>query len=176
MRSRAMRVRLVRRPGQHGTRQYLEEYGDRLVCVRYRYDAATQRRYKTIEIIVDEAPWVLPAGKAQMGTPETGIDIAGTVVAHEDELKQHAPAGLQPPAGAQLLAPSTLVGLRLPKGRPELVVEVERAGGERRVLLGVWALRYDRAVAHGLAEYIIDRVERLAAAWNSQSSRRSDRS
>jgi len=34
-----MRVRLHLKPGQQGTRRLLEEYGDRLVCVRYRYDA-----------------------------------------------------------------------------------------------------------------------------------------
>lgn len=56
-----MRVRLVRRPGQHGTRAYVERYGNRLVCVRYRYDTAAGRRYKTVEIIVEEAPWA-PAG------------------------------------------------------------------------------------------------------------------
>lgn len=26
-------------------------------CVRYRYDAMHRRRYKTVELIVDEAPW-----------------------------------------------------------------------------------------------------------------------
>lgn len=52
-----MRVRLVRRPGQHGTKAYVDQHGDRLVCVRYRYDEAAKRRYKTIEIIVDEQPW-----------------------------------------------------------------------------------------------------------------------
>jgi hypothetical protein len=52
-----MRVRLVRRPGQHGTRAYVEQYGDRLVCVRYRYDDGARRRYKTIELIVEEKEW-----------------------------------------------------------------------------------------------------------------------
>ncbi len=31
----------------------------KLVCVRYRYDAERKKRYKTVEIIVDEAPWNL---------------------------------------------------------------------------------------------------------------------
>jgi hypothetical protein len=52
-----MRVRLVRKPGQSGTKAYVEEYGERLVCVRYRYDIQRKRRYKTIEIIVEERPW-----------------------------------------------------------------------------------------------------------------------
>ena len=35
----------------------LKQYGDQLVCVRYRYDKARQKRLKTIEIIVDEQDW-----------------------------------------------------------------------------------------------------------------------
>jgi hypothetical protein len=35
----------------------VEQYGDRLVCVRYRYDAEKKRRYKTVELIVEEAAW-----------------------------------------------------------------------------------------------------------------------
>ena len=33
-----MRTRLTLKPGQRGTKQLVAEYGDRLVCVRYRYD------------------------------------------------------------------------------------------------------------------------------------------
>jgi hypothetical protein len=32
-------------------------FGERLVCVRYRYDEATKRRFKTVELVVDEVPW-----------------------------------------------------------------------------------------------------------------------
>ncbi len=35
----------------------MAQYGDRLVCVRYRYDAHRQKRVKTVELIVDEADW-----------------------------------------------------------------------------------------------------------------------
>jgi len=33
-----MDVKSVFQPGENGTKQLLKEYGDRLVCVRYRYD------------------------------------------------------------------------------------------------------------------------------------------
>lgn len=33
------------------------QYGERLVCVRYRYDEQRQKRLKTVELIVGEAPW-----------------------------------------------------------------------------------------------------------------------
>lgn len=32
-------------------------YGARLLCVRYRYDAANRRRLKTVELIIDSVPW-----------------------------------------------------------------------------------------------------------------------
>jgi len=49
-----MQVLAIRRPGQRGTQKLVTRYGDRLVCVRYRYDAAAGKRYKTVEIIIDE--------------------------------------------------------------------------------------------------------------------------
>ncbi len=42
--------------GQKGTRRLVEQFGDKLLCVRYRYDAIRQVRMKTVEIIVDERP------------------------------------------------------------------------------------------------------------------------
>jgi hypothetical protein len=53
-----MEVRATLAPGQKGTRQLLKQYGDQLVCVRYRYDKARQKRYKTVELIVDEQDWL----------------------------------------------------------------------------------------------------------------------
>jgi len=52
-----MRTRLVRRPGQHGTRELVEQYGDRLICVRYRYDEVAKKRYNTVELIVETVDW-----------------------------------------------------------------------------------------------------------------------
>ena len=55
-----MRVRLHLRPGQRGTKQLLEQYGEQLVCVRYRYDAQRKKRYKTVELIIDVIDWEPP--------------------------------------------------------------------------------------------------------------------
>jgi len=52
-----MRTRLKLKPGQRGTRKIYAEYGKRLVCVRYRYDEKRKKRYKTIELIVEEVDW-----------------------------------------------------------------------------------------------------------------------
>ena len=35
----------------------MSQYGDRLVCVRYRQDAQHQKQFKTVELIVEEWPW-----------------------------------------------------------------------------------------------------------------------
>jgi hypothetical protein len=38
----------------------LIHYGDRRVCVRYRSDEQRRKRFKTIELIVEEWPWTPP--------------------------------------------------------------------------------------------------------------------
>lgn len=48
-----MKTRLKLKPGQRGTKSMVEQYGDALVCVRYRYDAASRTRVKTVELIVE---------------------------------------------------------------------------------------------------------------------------
>lgn len=48
------------KPGQNGTKRLVEEYGDRLVCVRYRFDATRGVRIKTVELFVDERPLTRP--------------------------------------------------------------------------------------------------------------------
>ena len=45
------------RPGERGTKRLQRDWGHQLVCVRYRYNACFNRRIKTAEIVVDEAPW-----------------------------------------------------------------------------------------------------------------------
>jgi len=52
-----MRTRLRLKPGQKGTKQLAAQDGDRLVCVRYRYDAQREKRFKTVELIVAEGAW-----------------------------------------------------------------------------------------------------------------------
>ena len=38
-------------PGEKGTKGLTGKYGERLVCVRYRYDASRKMRFKTVELI-----------------------------------------------------------------------------------------------------------------------------
>ena len=41
-----MEVRSKLRPGENGTKTLLKQYGEQLVCVRYRYDRQRRKRYK----------------------------------------------------------------------------------------------------------------------------------
>jgi hypothetical protein len=55
-----MKVRLKLKPGQRGTKSLTKQYGDKLVCVRYRDDEKTGKRYTTVELIVAEEAWQPP--------------------------------------------------------------------------------------------------------------------
>jgi hypothetical protein len=48
------------KPGQKGSKRLVEQYGDKLLCVRYRYDENRKVRMKTVEIIVEERSWQPP--------------------------------------------------------------------------------------------------------------------
>jgi len=47
-------------PGQRGAKKFAAQYGDRLVCVRSRQDEQRKKRFKIIELIVEEWPWTPP--------------------------------------------------------------------------------------------------------------------
>jgi hypothetical protein len=82
-----MRTRLHLKPGQKGTKELLAQYGDRLVCVRYRYDTQRKKRFKTVELIVAERDWEPPAPRF---TAETivGVRIGFTEVDMREQVKQ----------------------------------------------------------------------------------------
>lgn len=46
------------RPGARGTIQLVCQYGEALLFVRYRYLTSIRRRYKTVELIIDDRPWI----------------------------------------------------------------------------------------------------------------------
>jgi len=48
-----MKTRLTLKPGQHGTKAQADKYGDTLVCVRFRCDAALRQQVKTVELVVE---------------------------------------------------------------------------------------------------------------------------
>ena len=81
---RTMRTRLHLKPGQKGTKQLLAQYGDSLVCVRYRYDAQRKTRFKTVELIVAQRDWDPPAARF----PDDALVVAVRVAFAEEELRQ----------------------------------------------------------------------------------------
>ncbi len=82
-----MKTRLTLKPGQRGTQKLVETYGDRLLCVRYRYDAERKRRVKTVEIIVDEVPWIPEIGTISR-TALVGVRITAQEVSLRNRVKQ----------------------------------------------------------------------------------------
>ena len=58
-----MKTRLVLKPGQRGTKRPVKKYGGALVCVRYRYDAESGQRLKTVELIIEKTAWEPPPAR-----------------------------------------------------------------------------------------------------------------
>ena len=117
--SSTSRVRLHLKPGQKGTKQLLAQYGDRLICVRYRYDAQRKKRLKTVELLVAERDWQPPRPR----------------FAHDQ-----------------------IVGLRVAFADVAVRDRVKQAGGTWNPERRVWQLRYDRVVALGLNDRMVDEL------------------
>lgn len=197
-----MRVRLVRRPGQPGTKDLQKQYGERLICVRYRYDAALGRRYKTAEIIVEEAQWtpatrsaaggqgadtanphvntVAAASEEEPSLPQRSRIETGTLVApapplvgqHNDRATPGASSLSSRGRDWSTLDSATLVGVRLPQPSKQLESRLSRSGAAFRELLKAWILPYGHACQLQVDQYIVDTLEDLVAAWNASTTSR----
>ena len=55
MRKRKRLLRVLM-PGEPGTEDLMEQFGDALVCVRFWYDPVTNSELKTAEIVEHEGP------------------------------------------------------------------------------------------------------------------------
>ena len=82
-----MRTRLTLQPDQDGAKQLRDQYGDRLVCVRYRYDETKKRRWKTVELIVEESDW-----EPSTPTRQENAIVAIQVAAQERGVRQQVKA------------------------------------------------------------------------------------
>jgi len=82
-----METRLTLRPGQPGTRKLVEKYGERLVRVRYVYDAAAGRRLKTVELVIETVPWKPNARKRRREDDDV---VYVRIAYHEAELRERA--------------------------------------------------------------------------------------
>jgi len=82
-----MKVRLKLNPGDRGTKKLHALYGDKLLCVRYRSDAGQERRYKTVELVVEEMPWKPNTPPAAAASPADRL-VAVKVEYCERDLQQ----------------------------------------------------------------------------------------
>lgn len=143
-----MEARATLRPGQRGTKKLVTRFGDRLICVRYRYDSTRRKRFTTVELIVDESDWtasipIAPEAKppgpteSQTGTP-TG-----------------APAGApKEPDGKPSMPRPDLVGLRVGFEEMALRQKLKAAGARWDPGRRLWMLSRHRAIGLGLQERI----------------------
>lgn len=87
-------VRQTLKPGDYGTRKLAARFGDKLVCIRYRVDAARGVRYTTVELVVDQAP--LARRKAQVpssAVPDRNPIVGVKIFYREDALREKAKEG-----------------------------------------------------------------------------------
>ena len=82
-----MRTRLTLQPNQDGAKELHDQYGDRLVCVRYRYDEVKKERWKTVELIIDKRAWEPPAPRWSDDTA-----VALQVAASERDVRRQVKA------------------------------------------------------------------------------------
>jgi len=81
-----METRLTLRLGMPGTKRLVARYGERLVCVRYLYDDARNRRLKTVELVIEEAPW---HGRARRPR-RNDYDLVGVRIAWDESALRSA--------------------------------------------------------------------------------------
>jgi hypothetical protein len=84
-------VRQTLKPGEVGTRKLAARFGDKLVCIRYRVDAARGVRYTTVELIVDQAP--LTGRKirpSSASVPDRNPMVGVKIFYREDALREKA--------------------------------------------------------------------------------------
>lgn len=90
-----MHIKTIRKPGEPETHNRLKSFGERLVCVRYRYDSLRHKRYKTAEIIVAEEDWLPPPefeAQAESPEPQQPHRVAIRIAYRERELRQQVSA------------------------------------------------------------------------------------
>ena len=68
-----MKARLTLKPGSKGAKKLTEQYGESLLYVRYRYDEKRKKRFKTVEIIVEEKNWIPKPPETAENSPENRI-------------------------------------------------------------------------------------------------------
>jgi hypothetical protein len=75
--------------GVPGTKRYRRQYGDKLLCVRYRMDPAARKRITTVELVVDSVPLRPPRHDAdKVIFPRANQRLLVRISYHEEALRQ----------------------------------------------------------------------------------------
>ena len=139
-----MEARATLRPGQKATKKLVARFGDRLICVRYRYDTTRRKRFTAVELIVDETDWT-----ASIPVPAEAAHAAPT--ASPPQMVIETPDGTQ--KGPYWEPPSAipdLVGLRVDFEGMRLRQKMKAVGAKWDPGRRLWLLRRDRAIGLGL--------------------------
>jgi hypothetical protein len=134
-------TRATRRPGQKGTRKHLEQFGDRLLFVRYRYNPETNTRLTTVEVIVDERP-AHPASAQKAQVPASALQATPVLLSGPEPKRPVAPAPV-------------LAAVRIEAREQALRNKVKAAGGYWDSRRGLWLLRADRVRPLGLESRLV---------------------
>jgi hypothetical protein len=86
-----MLIKTVRHPGEKGTKKLVDKYGSKLICVRYRYDPQQHKRYKTVELIIEEAPWQPESPNCTTAPPpQQAPHRVGVRIGYQEKIQQQA--------------------------------------------------------------------------------------
>ena len=85
-----MEVIKTLRPGYRGTARLLRKYGERLVCVRYRFDPERNKHVTTVEIVVDERDATGEHVSSGDQIPISQKSVVVRIDLHETELRDQA--------------------------------------------------------------------------------------
>jgi len=77
-----MEVEKTLKPGENGTKRFVERFGDKLVCVRHRHDRNRGMRYTTVELIIDQRLSKLHYGP---GPRDQGRELKPVRIAYAEE-------------------------------------------------------------------------------------------
>ena len=108
-----MQTRLTLRPHQRGAMQLLAKYGERLVCVRYRYELEPKRRLRTMALRAEGCHWV-PETKGKNVGRMVPLRVAAS---EKEERRQVKEAGVKwnPVLGVWEISYEQVVALHLEK-------------------------------------------------------------
>ena len=78
-------VKRIHKPQDKETRKLFNKYGEQLLCVRYHYDLENMRRFKTVELVVDEMPFLPSASDQDFKSPPPATPYVGLCVELEEK-------------------------------------------------------------------------------------------